>query len=776
MTSRDVFVSTSSATGLMEAAVRNGSRGRVLALVNGGFSERFARITAACGIEMDVLEVSWGATHEPEVVHDALVAGVYDAVSVVHSETSTGALQDLPALSEVVAEFDDTLLLVDSVTGVGGAELRADEWGLDFVLTGSQKALALPPGLSFAVASEAMMDRSATAERKGVYFDLETFAKNMAELQTPTTPALSLPLRPPGAAREDPGRDHRGTLAPAPRDGAHVLAMGRASEVGIGGHRRGAGERGWSLTYRDLCAPSLRRERPLGGRSRTSSWLGDRWRLREAQGSGDPDRPHGRPHAVRAEGAPGGAWGGAYGVSERYRVLVADNVSESGLAPLLEDGRFEVERGGSGLEAFGDSLRTADALIVRSATKVDRDLLTRAPRLRVVGRAGVGVDNIDLPEATERGIAVLNAPAGNTVSAAELTMALMLALVRRIPSADRSVRASEWKRSRFAGLELRGKSLGLVGAGRIGGEVARRARAFGMEIMGYDPYLTEERADELGVDRVEFEELLSRADVISLHVPLTDRTRMMIGGTELTAVKPGAFLVNVARGGVVDEAALAAALVDGRLAGAALDVYAQEPLEADSPLRTAPNIILTPHLGASTAEAQELVATEIAAAVAAALLHGDLSRALNAPAIGGDELRRMRPLLGLGQRLGRLAAALSEGATKGVEVRYTGESRDGLRALSSYVLMGLLGSMLGQDQVNFVNAPHLAEGRGVGVLSSSARATERLHRVRGGRRQLRGGTPDPCGRRATGRSAPPLGTYRRLPHRHRAEGEPTGPA
>ena len=192
MTSRDVFVSTSSATGLMEAAVRNGSRGRVLALVNGGFSERFARITAACGIEMDVLEVSWGATHEPEVVHDALVAGVYDAVSVVHSETSTGALQDLPALSEVVAEFDDTLLLVDSVTGVGGAELRADEWGLDFVLTGSQKALALPPGLSFAVASEAMMDRSATAERKGVYFDLETFAKNMAELQTPTTPALSL--------------------------------------------------------------------------------------------------------------------------------------------------------------------------------------------------------------------------------------------------------------------------------------------------------------------------------------------------------------------------------------------------------------------------------------------------------------------------------------------------------------------------------------------------------------------------------------------------------
>ena len=402
-------------------------------------------------------------------------------------------------------------------------------------------------------------------------------------------------------------------------------------------------------------------------------------------------------------------------MSERYRVLVADNVSESGLAPLLEDGRFEVERGGSGLEAFGDSLRTADALIVRSATKVDRDLLTRAPRLRVVGRAGVGVDNIDLPEATERGIAVLNAPAGNTVSAAELTMALMLALVRRIPSADRSVRASEWKRSRFAGLELRGKSLGLVGAGRIGGEVARRARAFGMEIMGYDPYLTEERADELGVDRVEFEELLSRADVISLHVPLTDRTRMMIGGTELTAVKPGAFLVNVARGGVVDEAALAAALVDGRLAGAALDVYAQEPLEADSPLRTAPNIILTPHLGASTAEAQELVATEIAAAVAAALLHGDLSRALNAPAIGGDELRRMRPLLGLGQRLGRLAAALSEGATKGVEVRYTGESRDGLRALSSYVLMGLLGSMLGQDQVNFVNAPHLAEGRGVGV-------------------------------------------------------------
>ena len=406
----------------------------------------------------------------------------------------------------------------------------------------------------------------------------------------------------------------------------------------------------------------------------------------------------------------------AGGNGGKFTVVVADGVSESGLRPLLDDGRFRVVAV-EGKGAVAAALDGADGLIVRSATKVTRELLASARGLSVVGRAGVGVDNIDLIAATERGVAVLNAPAGNTVSAAELTMALILTAARKVADADRSVRAGEWKRASFSGIELRGRTLGLIGAGRIGGEVARRARAFGMQVMAHDPYLTDERAADLGVERVDLEEALERADVLSLHVPLTDQTRNMLDEAALRRMKKGAVLVNVARGGVVSEAALARVLADGHLAGAALDVFEEEPLPADSPLRGAPNLVLLPHLGASTAEAQELVASEIAEAVRAALAEGDLSRALNAPAIGGEALRKLRPLLELGRRLGRLGSALALGGMRGVDVRYAGEADEAPRPLASYVLMGLLGAILGEDQINFVNASHLAAARGITVSS-----------------------------------------------------------
>lgn len=409
------------------------------------------------------------------------------------------------------------------------------------------------------------------------------------------------------------------------------------------------------------------------------------------------------PEAPRAGGNGG-----------KFTVVVVDGVSESGLRPLLDDGRFHVVAV-EDKSAVAAALDGADGLIVRSATKVTRELLAAARRLRVVGRAGVGVDNIDLDAATECGVAVLNAPAGNTVSAAELTMALILAAARKVADADRSVRAGEWKRARFSGIELRGRTLGLIGAGRVGGEVARRARAFGMQVIAHDPYLTDERAADLGVERVDVEDALGRADVLSLHVPLTDQTRNMLDEAALRRMKKGAVLVNVARGGVVSEAALARVLADGHLAGAALDVFEEEPLPADSPLLSAPNLVLLPHLGASTAEAQELVASEIAEAVRDALAEGDLSRALNAPAIGGEALRKLRPLLELGRRLGRLGSALALGGMRGVEVRYAGEADEAPRPLASYVLMGLLGAILGEDQVNFVNASHLAAARGITV-------------------------------------------------------------
>ena len=317
-------------------------------------------------------------------------------------------------------------------------------------------------------------------------------------------------------------------------------------------------------------------------------------------------------------------------------MLATDGVSTLGLAPLREDDRFDVVVIADSTRAdFDEALSVASGLIVRSATKVREPMFERAPLLKVVGRAGVGVDNIDLNTASERGIAVMNAPAGNTVSAAELTMALILSAARWVPEADRSIREGKWERARLRGMELRGKMLGLIGAGRIGSEVAVRCRAFGMDVIAYDPFLSQERAHELRLNLVGLDDVLKNADVISLHVPLTDETRGLIAESSLEKMKNDALVVNASRGGVIDETALAAALVNGSIAGAALDVYETEPIPADSLLRDAPNLILTPHLGASTKEAQIHVAREVAEAIIAVLAHGDVSGAVNAAEISG---------------------------------------------------------------------------------------------------------------------------------------------
>ena len=400
-----------------------------------------------------------------------------------------------------------------------------------------------------------------------------------------------------------------------------------------------------------------------------------------------------------------------------FRVVVADRITADGLSPLREDARFEVvERPGLAGAELARAIEGADAVLVRSATRITRESLALADRLKVIGRAGVGVDTIDVDAATERGIAVLTAPSGNTTAAAELTMALLLAVVRRVPAADRSMRAGEWSRERFTGTELRGKTLGLVGAGRIGSEVAKRCRAFGMRVVAYDPFLTPERARALEMELAPLDAVLASADAVSVHVPLTDETAGLVGAAELARMKKTAVLLNVARGGVVDEGALVEALRARTICGAGLDVYEREPLPADHPLRTLDNVVLTPHLGASTAEAQHSVAVEIAEAVRAALLDGDLSRAVNAPAVGGEQLRRLRPTMELAERLGRLAAALAGGATDRVTVRYAGaHDAAALRPLSASALAGVLSAAVGRSTVNLVNAHHLAESRGVRV-------------------------------------------------------------
>lgn len=397
----------------------------------------------------------------------------------------------------------------------------------------------------------------------------------------------------------------------------------------------------------------------------------------------------------------------------QLRVVVADKMARGGLDLLARTPGLEVVNcAGKPREEFERALERAHALIVRSETRVTADLLNRAPLLRVIARAGIGVDTIDVHAATRRGIAVMNAPGANTVSAAEHAMGLLLALVRHIPWAADSMRRGEWDRKKYEGTELRGKTIGIVGLGRIGGHVAGLARAFGMTVVGHDPFLAPERAAELQVKILPLDQLLATADVVTLHVALTDGTRHLINAERLAQMKPTAILVNTARGELVDEAALAAAITDKRIAGAAVDVFAQEPLPADAPLRQLDRVILTPHLAASTAEAQDRVSHEISVTVRDALLEGDLSTAVNVPGISADVLRRAAPLLDLARRLGRLAVALADAPVTGVDVAYGGKDETAARPALIAALEGLL-TGLGETTVSLVNAPLIAEERGI---------------------------------------------------------------
>ncbi|HLM68261.1 MAG TPA: phosphoglycerate dehydrogenase, partial [Longimicrobium sp.] len=361
-----------------------------------------------------------------------------------------------------------------------------------------------------------------------------------------------------------------------------------------------------------------------------------------------------------------------------------------------------------------------DAFVGRSATRVTRELLQAGDRLKVIGRAGVGVDNIDLQTATELGIAVINAPGGNTVSVAELAFGVLLSLVRNIHVAVESMRGGRWDRSRLGGSELRGRTMAIIGLGRIGSEMARRARAFGMTLIAYDPFVPPARFDELGVERMErLSDAMDRADVVTVHTPLTSDTLGLIGAPELARLGRRAIVMNLARGGIVAEDALSDALSSGRIAGAALDVFIGEPLAADHPLRSVPNLILTPHLGASTSDAQRSVSIEACSAVRDALVTGDLSAAINAAGVGGSGWGELRPLLALSDRLGRLGRALLPGAVSALELRYTGpRGEQAPRPLLLSALQGTLRDVVDRRAINLVNAQHVATERGIETAST----------------------------------------------------------
>jgi D-3-phosphoglycerate dehydrogenase len=395
------------------------------------------------------------------------------------------------------------------------------------------------------------------------------------------------------------------------------------------------------------------------------------------------------------------------------KVLIADALSERAAAIFVERGLEVDVKVGLKPDELLAIIGNYDGLAIRSATKVTKAVLDAAPNLRVIGRAGIGVDNIDVPEATGRGVVVMNTPYGNTITTAEHAIAMMFALARQIPAADRSTQAGKWEKSKFMGVELFGKTLGVIGCGNIGAIVAERALGLRMKVAAFDPFLSSERAADLGVEKVELEELLAKADFITLHTPMTDQTRGILNAESLAKCKKGVRIINCARGGLVVEEDLKAAIDSGHVAGAAFDVFVNEPAK-ENVLFGTDNVVTTPHLGAATEEAQENVALQIADQISDYLLTGAVSNALNMPSISAEEAPRLKPFMGLAEQLGSFAGQLTETGLHKITVEYRGNVASlNTRPLTAMILMGLLRPLL--DSVNMVNAPVIARERNIDV-------------------------------------------------------------
>jgi len=396
------------------------------------------------------------------------------------------------------------------------------------------------------------------------------------------------------------------------------------------------------------------------------------------------------------------------------RVLIADKMDPRAATIFRERGIEVDEKPGLSAEQLAQIIGGYDGLAVRSSTRVNAAAMDAAlPRLKVIGRAGIGVDTIDVPAASARGIVVMNTPFGNSITTAEHAIAMLFALAREIPQADQSTQAGKWEKNRFMGVELSGKTLGLIGCGNIGSIVAERAHGLKMKVVAYDPFLSPERAVELGVEKAELDEMLARADFITLHTPLTDQTRGILSREALAKTKPGVRIVNCARGGLIDEAALKDALESGHVAGAALDVFAEEPAK-DNPLFGTRGLICTPHLGASTTEAQVNVAIQIAEQMSDYLLLGGITNAVNVPSLSAEEAPRLKPYMALAEKLGRLVGQIAGPEIRSIDVEVEGHAAElNIKPITGAVLAGVMGTW--SDTVNMVNAPYLARERGLDV-------------------------------------------------------------
>src|SRR5262245_4169645 len=403
------------------------------------------------------------------------------------------------------------------------------------------------------------------------------------------------------------------------------------------------------------------------------------------------------------------------------RVFISDKLEPAGLDLLTQVGLEVDNRPGMSGAALQEALQAAHGVIVRSGTRITAELLENPGKLRAIVRAGVGVDNIDVAAATRKGIVVMNTPGGNTVSTAEHTITMMMALSRHIPAADSSVHQGKWERGKFVGTQLAGKTLGVVGLGRVGREVARRAAGLDMKVIGFDPFLAPDRAAQLGIEAMpDLPSLLLRCDYLTVHTPLTEETKDLLDAKELAAMKKGARVLNCARGGIINESALVEALKSGHLAGAAVDVFVEEPPPADHPLLKLPNVVTTPHLGASTTEAQESVAIEAAQLLVDFLTKGVVQFAVNMAAVDRTELEELRLYVDMARRLGLLHAQMSQGAIRRAELKYQGEvARRSTRLITAAFTAGLLEYRLAQD-VNVVNAELLARERGIDIVEQTS--------------------------------------------------------
>lgn len=398
------------------------------------------------------------------------------------------------------------------------------------------------------------------------------------------------------------------------------------------------------------------------------------------------------------------------------RILVSDKISDEGLAILQQSGFEVVYKPDISHEDLAKEIADYDALVIRSRTNVTADVLQNAKRLKIIGRAGVGLDNVDVNTATKMGIIVMNTPGGNTISTAEHTMAMLTSLARMIPQADRSMKEGKWDKKKFVGVELFRKTLGVIGLGRIGSEVAKRALAYGMRVLAYDPFISAEVAKKLGVHPSTVEEICKEADFITVHVPLNDQTRNLIDKAQIEMMKPTVRLINCARGGIINEQALLEALQSGRVAGAALDVFTEEPLPADHPFRKLDNVVLTPHLGASTSEAQEGVAKEVAEQIVDALSGRVIRNAVNAPSVDPAILEQLRPYVELARRMGKFMAQFVTKPIRVFRVYYSGSVLDYPTApVTTAALVGYL-EPISESTVNFVNAGPIAHERGIEVV------------------------------------------------------------